>query len=326
MRMFVALLPAIVTAVVAGFAGAALAQSFPSRPVKIIVGGLPGGGADGIARVVGTKFGELWDQPVVIENRPGAGGTLAADIVAKAPADGYTLLMANQGTLTLAPSLQKDIRYDPISDFTPVGRVVSAPYFVVVNSGVEAASYQDLIDYARTHPGKLTFGSTGDGTVGRLVIELIKSKETVDILTVPYKGAATAITDLLARRIDIMFLDIMQAQQHVRAGSLRFIAATGTKRARAAPDVPTILEQTKRGFTAEPWFGLVGPAGMPPEVLAKLTSALTQVVRMADVKQHLEQIGYEVIDETPLQFEGAIRSELEIYSAIVQRAGLRQPH
>jgi tripartite-type tricarboxylate transporter receptor subunit TctC len=299
---------------------AALAQSYPTKPIKIVVGGTPGGGADGIARLVGPKLAELLGQPVVIENRAGAGGVVGAEFVARAPADGYTLLLANQGTLTLAASVLRDIRYDPIRDFAPVGRIVHTPYFIVVNSGVPARTYRQLIDYALANPGKATYAISGEGTVGNLVLQLIKSSEDVDILSVPYKGLPQATTDLLAGRIDIMLLDTMQAQPHVQAGGMRFIAAAGRNRAASAPDVPTITEQATPGFSVEPWFGLVAPAGTPSSILAVLSASLRQIVQMPELRRHLEQAGLDVIDDTPEQFATAIRSEIDSYSATVKRA------
>jgi tripartite-type tricarboxylate transporter receptor subunit TctC len=323
MRSIVTRLLAATIAVSGSFPEATLAQTYPTKPVKIVVGGTPGGGADGVARLVGQRLAELWGQAVVIEDRPGAGGTIGAEFVARAPADGYTLLLANQGTLTLAASLQKDLPYDPIRDFAPVGRIVHAPYFVVVNPAMPTRTFRELVDYALAHPGKATFAVTGEGTVGRLVLELIKSSEGVDILAVPYKGMSTAISDLLAGRIDIMFLDSMQAQPHVQAGTMRFIAAAGRNRARVAPEVPTIAEQATPGFAVEPWFALVAPARTPPDILAKLSSGLSQIVQMPDVRQHFEQQGYEVIEDTPAQFGAVIRAEIESYSATAKRAGIR---
>lgn len=298
----------------------ALAQPYPTKPIKIVVGGTPGGGADGIARLVGPKLAELLGQPVVIENRAGAGGVVGAEFVARAPADGYTLLLANQGTLTLAASVMKDIRYDPIRDFAPIGRIVHTPYFIVVNSAVPARTYRELVDYALANPGKATYAISGEGTVGNLVLQMIKSSEGVDILSVPYKGLPQATTDLLAGRIDIMLLDTMQAQPHVQAGGMRFIAAAGRSRSAAAPDVPTIAEQATSGLSVEPWFGLVAPAGIPSDILAILSANLRKIVQAPELRKHLEQAGLDVIDDTPEQFAAAIRSEIESYSATVKRA------
>ena len=298
---------------------AALAQPYPTKPIKIVVGGTPGGSVDGIARLIGPKFSELMGQPVVIENRAGAGGAVAAEWVARAPADGYTLLLAFQSTLTLAVSMLSDIRYDPVRDFAPIGRIVRIPFFIVVNPAVGARTYRDLVGYALMHPGKATYAISGESSVGNLVLEMIKSSEGVDILSVPYKSVPQATTDLLAGRIDFMLLDAMQALPHVQAGGMRFIAAAGRTRSSIAPDVPTIAEQSNSGLSVEPWDGLVAPAGTPPAILAILSASLRKIVQDPEVRKRLGQAGFDVLDDSPEQFAAAIRSEIESYSAIVKR-------
>src|ERR1700694_2682464 len=273
----------------------AVAQSYPSRPIKLVVAQAPGAQNDVIARLFGDRLAELWKQPVVVENHGGAGGTIGADLLAKAPADGYTLLVGGVNNLALAPALLKDLRYDPATDFAPIGGLARVPYALAVNRSVPVTTLAELIAYARANPGRLTYGSGGNGTTARLGAELLKSATGVDILHVSYKGSAPSILALVSGEVDMMFADLSLLVPHAKTGALRLIAAAGAKRASAAPDLPTVAEQGVPGFAIEPWYGLVAPAATPPDVLAKLAGGLHEVMRMPGMRQRLEQLGYEPI-------------------------------
>jgi tripartite-type tricarboxylate transporter receptor subunit TctC len=300
-----------------------LAQSYPARSVSIICGTAAGGQSDRIARLVAQSLGELWGLPVVVENRAGADTTIAAESVARATPDGYTLLLAGQSNLVLATVYRaSQPRYHPIADFAPIGRVARIPLVLAVNSGVKATTFAQLLDYAKARPGALTYASTG--MVTRLGTELLKMAEGLDILEVPYKNQPAAIADLLSGRIDMMFIDLSVAVPHVKAGTLRLLAAAGSRRAVAAPNLPTLAELGIQGIPVEPWYGLVAPARTPPEVLARLRSGLAEVRRTPEFRQHLQQIGYEPIEDSPEQMAADIVSDIERFSGIVKDAGIKE--
>jgi tripartite-type tricarboxylate transporter receptor subunit TctC len=299
------------------------AESYPSRTVKIIVPQPPGGQADILGRMAATELGALLSEAVVVENHGGAGGTIGADLVAKAPADGYTLLLAGLNNLSVAAALVKDLRYEPARDFVPIGGIVRVPYALAVNRKVPATSLAELIAYARAQPGKLSYGSGGIGSMSSLGAELLKSMAGLDILQVPYRGSAPSIQALLSGEIDMMFADLSLLAPHAKAGTLRLIAAAGPARASSAPELPTLAEQGLSGFAIEPWYGLVAPAGTPPEIVAKLADGLHEMLRTKEIRRGLERLGYEAMTDTPAQFDALIRSETEKYGTLIRRAGIR---
>ena len=301
----------------------ATAQSYPSRPIRILTGQQPGTPSDVIARLVAEKLTELWGQPVVVENRAGASGTIGAELAAKAPADGYTLLLASHSNLVLAKVAGTDLRYDPLLDFTPVGRIAHVPFALAVNQKVPANTIPELVAYAKKHPGQLTYATAGSGTMSQLGIELLKAATGIDMLAVHYKGASSALLDVVGGRVDVMFTDYAILAPQVGSGALRVLGSGGNRRAAAAPDVPTIAEQGVEGFAVNTWYGLVAPAKISPDVLAKLNVALNQIRRMPDMRKRLDQLGYDPIDDSPAQFRAVIGSEIEKYSEVVRRAGLK---
>jgi tripartite-type tricarboxylate transporter receptor subunit TctC len=302
---------------VAAHSECSLAQSYPDRPVKIVVGTTPGGQGDRIARLVGQSLSQLWGQPVVIENRPGADATIAAEAVAHAPQDGYTLLLAGQSNLVVAPALGRPLQYDPTRDFATIGRVARVPLGFVVRPSLPVKSIPDLIALAKAYPGRLTYGSSGSQS--RLAVELLKTAEGLDIVEIPYTGSGTALSDLVAGRIDMMFFDLVLVRAHVDAGTLRLVAVASSRRAASAPDVPTVAEQGVRGFAVEPWYGLVAPARIPADTLALLRTRLAQLRRMPEIREQLEQLGYEPIEDSPEQFAADIVSDTEKFSAVIKR-------
>ena len=299
------------------------AQTYPSRPIRILTGQQPGTPSDIMARLVADKLTELWGQPVVVENRAGASGTIGAELAARAPADGYTLLLASHSNLVLAKVAGTDLRYDPLLDFAPVGRIAYVPFALAVNQKVPANTIPELVAYAKKHPGQLTYATAGSGTMSQLGIELLKVATGVDMLAVHYKGASSALVDVVAGRVDMMFTDYAILAPHVGSGALRMLASGGNRRAAALPDVPTIAEQGVEGFAVNTWYGLLAPAKIPPDVLARLHAALNQIRRMPDVRKRLDQLGYDPIEDSPAQFRAVIGSEIEKYSEVVRRAGLK---
>ena len=304
----------------------AAAQPYPSRPIKLVVALAPGGQNDLIARIFADTFGEILKQPVVVENHAGAGGTIGANLAAKASADGYTLLIGGAFNLALAPALISRLPYDPAKDFVALGGLARVPYALAVRSGVPANTLPDLIAHARANPGRLTYGSSGVGSNSNLAIELLKSTAGLDILHIPYKGSAPAVTALVAGEIDIVCMDLALLAQHAKLGTLRLVAAAGVKRPSLAPDLRTAAEQGVPALALEPWYGLVAPAGISAEVRQKLASALNRAVRTAELRQRFEQQGYETIVDTPDTFSALMRSEAEKYARLIETAGIpREP-
>jgi tripartite-type tricarboxylate transporter receptor subunit TctC len=271
---------------------------------------------------VAEGLSELWKQSVVIENHPGAGGAIAANLVAKAPADGYTLLMGGQSNLAIAAALNPTLHYDPLTDFAPIGRIAHVPTFVIVNASVPAKTIPELLSYARAHPGRLTFVSFGDATVSRLAFQQLMASTGIDLLEIPYKGSAPALADLLAGRVDMAMQEFGNFRQHRAAGTLRALGASGATRATFAPDIPTVAEQGVDGFKIEIWYGLVAPVGVPDDVLARLRDALERIRRMPDIRRRIEQSDFVPIADDPAQFAAVIRSDIDNFSRLIQRAGM----
>lgn len=308
----------------ASAAEATPAQSYPSRPVRIITGQQPGTPSDVIARLFGENLSKLSGQAVVIENHPGAGGTIGAELAAKAAADGYTLLVAGHSNLVLAMAAGVDRRYDAMEDFAPIGRIASVPFALAVNRKVPVNSVQDLVVYARAHPGQLTYATNGKATMSQLGIDLLRSATGIKMLAVPYSGAGTALADVVAGRVDMMFTDYAVLAPHVASGALRVLGSGGELRAAAALDVPTIAEQGFDGFAVNTWYGLVAPIGIPSDTLARLAGLVAEIRRLPDMRRSLERLGYEPLDDSPTQFGVTLRSEIEKYSEVLRKAALRE--
>ena len=298
-------------------------QTYPSRPIRILVGQQPGTPSDIIARLVAEKLTGLWTQSVVVENQPGASGTIGAELASKAPANGYTLLVASHSNLVLARVAGNNLRYDPVLDFAPIGRIAYVPFVLAVNQNVPANTISELVAFAKARPGQLSYATAGSGTMSQLGIELLKAATGVDLLAVHYRGASSALVDVIAGRVDMMLVDYAILAPHVRSGALRVLGSGGRLRTAAAPDVPTIAEQGIPGFAVNTWYGLVAPAKTPPEILLQLTEALSEIRRMPDVRTRLDQLGYDPIEDSPAQFRVLIGSEIEKYSELVRRAGLK---
>lgn len=297
------------------------AQAYPVKPIRLIVPFPPGGTTDILARTVGQKLTVALGQPVVIENRPGAGATIGADAVAKAPADGYTLLMGAVHH-TIAPSVYKRLSYDVQKDLAPVSVVAIVPNVLVVGPGFPAKTVQELVAYAKANPGKLTYASNGNGTAHHLIGEQFKAQTGTDIGHIPYKGSAPAITDLMGGQVSMMFDTTSSALPYIKAGKLRALAVATAKRSSALPDVPTLAEAGLPGFDIASWFGVMAPAGTPPEIVAKLSAEISRSLASDDVKQQFAAIGAEPVGNTPAQMRSQIQTEIGRFGKLVKQANL----
>jgi tripartite-type tricarboxylate transporter receptor subunit TctC len=313
----------LVLAATLGCAGA-FAQSYPSKPIRLVVPYPPGGPLDIMARALGQKLTEAWSQPVVVDNRAGAGGNIGADLVAKSPADGYTLLMGAVATHAINPSLYGKIPYDPVKDFAPVALVAQVPNILVVNPSVPARSVRELIELARARPGYLNFGSGSTGSTGHLAGELFNTMAGVKMVHIPYKGAAPATTDLLAGQVQLMFDNLASALPNVKAGKLRALAVTTLARSPAMPELPTIAESGLPGFDLTTWFGIMAPAGTPPEIVVKLNAEIVRALNAKDMRERLEKMGAEPpANNTPENFAAFIRTEAAKYAKVVKDSGAK---
>ena len=318
---------AALTAVLPLFFGAsnAVAQSgYPDRAVRMIVGYPPAGPVDIIARVMSDRLAELWQQPVVIENVSGAGGNIAGDRVAKAPPDGYTLLVATNAQLAVNPSLYTKMTYDPAKDLMPISQAVYSPNILVVPNDVPAKTVQELVAYARSHTGeKLTFASAGVGTTQHLAGELFKAMAHIDIQHVPYRGAAPVITDLLGGRLTMYFGAISPLIPLVREGKVRALAVTSAKRFATAPDLPTMIEAGYPDFVSILSIGLMAPAGTSPAIIEKIHRDTVKVLALPEVRKKLSDIGMEVIGNSPAEFAAAIKTETPQWAKVIKDAEIK---
>lgn len=310
----------------AAFAGPAAAQAtgqtYPSKPIRLIVPFAPGGPNDILGRLIAQRLHELWGQPVVVENRGGAGGTVGLAAAAKLAGDGHNLAMGGSSTMAVAPSLYRKLAYDPLKDFTPLGLIAHVPYALGVNPVVPAKTVKELIAIARKKPGYLSYASSGVGSMSALAAELLKSVSNTDIVHVPYKGTAPALTEVVSGQVDMMLADLALIQRQAEAGKLRIIAVTGSKRVPAMPKVPTISESGLKDYVIEPWFGLVAPAGVPGDIVAKLNGAIVDSLKAPDVLQRLQALGYEPIGGSAHDFARTIKADIAKYAAVVKKAGI----
>ena len=298
------------------------AQPFPAKAVRIVVPFPAGGPSDYAARVVSQRLQEFIGQPVVVDNRPGAAGTLGAELVAKAPPDGYTLLIANVGMLSVAQFVQK-LPYDPQRDFAPITNLIGGPSWLLVHPSVPARSVKELIELAKARPGQLTYGSAGTAQVSHLNGELFKVLAGVDLLHVPYKGTGPIIPELLGGQISMSFSTAIENLQFVRAGRVRALAITSLKRSPVVPEVPTVDESGLKGFEVLNWNGIVAPAGTPREIVARLNRDIVRATQQPDVRERVGAQGNLVIGDSPEEFAAYIRLEADKWSAVVKKAGIR---
>ncbi|HET9404400.1 MAG TPA: tripartite tricarboxylate transporter substrate binding protein [Burkholderiales bacterium] len=301
----------------------ATAQQYPSRPVRFVVPFAPGGSTDTLARTMGVKLADALGQQVVVDNRPGGNGDIGMLIVARAPADGHTIVLGYIANLAIAPSLQAKMPYDPVKDFAPITQPASSPNVLTAHPSVQARNLKELIALAKASPGKVSFASTGVASIGHLTGELINNLAAIRMTHVPYKGSGQAVTDILGGHVQVMFSGFSSTLHHIKAGKLRALAVTGPKRAPALSDVPTIAEQGFPGVEATAWYGVLAPAGTPRPVVMRLHGDLVRSLRQPDVVQKLDGLGFEIVGSTPEQFGAYIRSETRKWEKVVRASGAK---
>ena len=311
-----------VAATLAAAASGSSAQSYPNRPVRILVPFPPGAGVDIVARMLGLPLTDLWGQATVVDNRPGAGGTIACELAAKAAPDGYTLLLGNISTFAMAPSLYKKVNYDPVQSFAPITLVNTSANVLVAHPSVPAATTQALIALAKAKPGQINYASAGSGTSPHLAAELFKSMAGVDLVHVPYKGSPQALTDLLGGQTQIMFASLVSALPHIRQARLRALGVTSLKRAAALPDLPAISEAGLRGYDVSVWMGIVAPAGTPPAIIAQLNRQIAALLQSPDIRERLAVQGLEAASNSPAEFGSYIASEVRKWAVVIKQAGV----
>ena len=302
----------------------ASAQSnYPNRPVKILVGFTPGTAPDLVARILADRFAEAWATPVVVENVQGAGGNIATERVAKAAADGYSLLMGGNSSLVVNPSLYETLPFDPLKDFAPISQIFIAANVLAVPPEVPVKSVAELVALAKANPGKLSYAHAGVGTSQHLGAELFKYRAHLDIASVPYRGTTALMPDLLAGRVTMSFANIVNVLPLAREGKLRPLAITSIKRSPLAPDLPTMAESGFPGFEAVPWFGLLAPMGTPKDVLEKLHGETVKALAMPEVRRKFDELGLEPVGNTPAEFTAIIRKETPEWATVIKDAGIK---
>ena len=304
-------------------AAASAADVYPAKPVRIVVPFPPGGPADALARTIGDKLQAAMGQPVVVDNRPGAGGNIGMELVAKSPPDGHTLALAPAGNLTVNPSLYRNVPYDVARDFAPVTVIAAVPNVLAINPQVPAKDVAELIAYAKANPGKLNFASPGAGSGAHLAGELFKSSAGVEMVHVPFNGIAPAVTAVVAGDVQVMFAAAPSAMPQVTAGKLRALGVASPKRMAAAPALPTLDESGLPGFDVTSWYSIVAPAATPPAVIERLQREIAKALELPDVKAKLAGLGAEAVGNTPADFSAMIRSETAKWGKIVRDANIK---
>jgi tripartite-type tricarboxylate transporter receptor subunit TctC len=303
---------------------AALAQDYPSKPIHLVVGYTPGGTTDIIARIIGARLSETLHQPVIVENRAGAGGNIGADLVAKAAPDGYTLLMGTAGTMAVNPWMYKKLPFDTVRDFAPISLVATLPNLMVVSPNVPAKTVQEFVAWAKARPGKVFFASSGTGNTPHMTAELFNQTTGLKMVHVPYKGSGPALSDLMAGTgVQVMFDNMPSAIGQARAGNVRAIAVTSPKRVESAPDIPTVAESGYPGFEVVTWFGLFAPAGTPPAVVERLNREVAEAVRNPETRKRLLDLGAEPTSNSPAQYAALVKSERDTWGKVVKSANIQ---
>lgn len=312
----------LICAAAAAFAFPAGAQDYPTKPVRIVIGFPPGGATDLVARLMAPKYTGVFRQQFIVDNRPGANGTIASDLAAKAAPDGYTLHLATVGSLVLSPATMK-VPYDPLRDFAPISQAVALQNIFIVHPTLPVRSLKELIALAKAKPGALNFASSGNASPGHVAGELFKGMAKVNLVHVPYKGGGPAMIDLIAGHVEIFVAVISTAVPQVKAGKVRALAVTATKRSPALPDVPTVAETGLKGYEATNWYGMVAPPGTPTPILDRLHKATVAVLEMPDTKQALLDQGIDAAPSSPGEFSAYIKSETAKWRKVIQSAGLK---
>jgi tripartite-type tricarboxylate transporter receptor subunit TctC len=301
----------------------AFAQAWPSKPIRLVVPYPPGGSTDLLARTIGVKVGEALGQQVIVDNRAGAGGMLGSDIVARAAPDGYTILLGTGATHGLTLLLSKTVPYDPVKDFTPITAAVEVPIILVVHPSIPGTTAKDLIDWAKKNPGKLSFGSSGTGSPHHLSGELLKQVAGIDMVHVPYKGAAPAVQDLIGNQIPAVFTTLSTALPHIKGGKIRAVGFVEAKRQASVPEIPTIGESVPGYVMPASWLGFFAPAGLPDAILKRLNAEIVKAVQSPDVKARLETAGMPVVGTSAEEFARMVKDDIETFRKIVNAAGIK---
>ena len=296
---------------------------YPTRPVRFVVPFAPGGSTDTLARTMGVKLADALGEQIVVDNRPGANGDIGMLIVSRSPPDGHTIVLGYIANLAIAPSLQPKMPYDPVKDFAPITQPASSPNVLTAHPSVPAGNLKELLALAKAKPGQVSFASTGVASVGHLTGELLNNLAGVKMTHVPYKGSGQAVTDLLGGHVQVMFSGFSSTLPHIKAGKLRALAVTGAKRSAALAEVPTIAEQGFPGVEATAWYGILAPANTPRPIVARLHDEFVRILKLPDVTQRLEGLGFEIVGSTPEAFGAYIRSETTKWEKVVRASGAR---
>jgi len=300
----------------------AAAQNYPAGPMRIVVPFVPGGGTDILSRMIAGKLNEAWGHPVVVDNRPGAGGTVGTALVAKATGDGHTILVMPAG-YAAHRSLYKSLPYNPERDLAPVSRLASGPLVLVVHPSLPVRSVKELIAFARSRPGEINFGSAGAGTLPHLSAELFNSMSGITMVHIPYKGAGAAVTDVMAGRVPVYFMNILQSLSLIKAGKLRALGVTTPERTPIAPDIPAIAEAGPKGFDMTNWYGMLVPATTPREVIVKLNAEVVRILKLPELTNRLADDGMTVVGSTPEQFAEFLTRETDKLTRVIEAAGIK---
>jgi len=304
-------------------AGAATAQSFPTKPVHIIIPFVAGGSSDIVGRAIGAKYQEILGQPAVVENKPGANGAIAAEFVAKADPDGYTILVGSIGVFSINAALFKDLRYNPVRDFAPITLAVTTPNVLITKPTLAAKSMKELVEFAKKNPGKLAYCSSGTGSSDHLTAELLKQMAGIDALHVPYKGGAACQTDIMGNQVDISFQNLGAVTNYIKGGRMKALAVTAAKRHPQLPDVPSVSEAGFPDLVVTSWQAAAAPAKTPREVVARLNQATVKALRSPEVTERMQQIGFDVVAGTPEEFGRFMQQEVDRWTKVVQRGGIK---
>jgi tripartite-type tricarboxylate transporter receptor subunit TctC len=323
-RAALSLAAAVVATSLVGYPGAVPAQGFPDRPLRLFVGQAPGTSTDLVARAVAGKWGELLGQPMVVENRPGVGESLAADAVAKATPDGYTLLLGSIASHGIGPAVNRKLPYDPARDFAPISMVGTVPNVLVVNASLPFKGFGEFVAYAKVNPGKLNYASTGVGTSTHLGMELLKARAAIDIVHVPYKAGGAAFTDLIAGQVAAGLFNLPSQLQLIRSGKVRALGVSSLKRSPQLPDVPTLDEAGIAGYEVVVWYAVFAPAGTPPRIHSRLHAELTRAIGSADLRERMAgQLGVDPMTSTPEELARFSQAEIRKWATAVQEAGVK---
>ena len=301
----------------------ALTQNYPTRPIRIVVVSTPGGSVDTMARAVGPKLAARWGQQVLVDNRPGAGGAIAAELVAKAPPDGYTLLMGTIASLATNVSLYKTLPYDPVKDFAPITLVATQNLVLMIHPSIPAKSVKELVALAKKQPGKLTFASAGNGVGGHLSGELFKMLAQIDMLHIPYKGVQPAMMDVVGGQVSMVFASIASAMPQVTARRLIALASTGSHRSPAAKELPTMAEAGIKGYESATWYGLVAPAGTPADIVNRLNAETVAGLKSPEMNERLSREGVDPVGNSPTEFVRYIQVEIDKWRKVIRAAGIQ---